>query len=443
MTHWPIAAMTIIAFVILNAWFSERRLVISRTGDVFMLTWFYYGFAIAIDILLGLEIQGIPGMTDFSDDASRELLVHVLAYYLLCGGAFFIAYSVGRKAQQPIRATSSVLLPPLPIIVAAHVVLLLLLAHAGYFGLTRPQRMLLISDSTSLRLMLHSMAILRAIDLIIIILSDRRSYVLGTTVAAICLGLASGGRMELMSVLLILVLKYRLSCGRVKFATAVVALLAIFACWKSTYHYVYSHFFEPGTDRQVLEFANTSLSGIDSYASSLIAVTVLEEECPYYLGRTYTYDVVQAALPREWRDLDFLPLSQQFDWDYLPQRAEEGISMAFSSITEAWLNFGLLGPILLGMVVGVAAKFIDSRPRGVAFYIFALMVFRLFRSDFASLCKNWIVIYGGTMLAGYFACLMLTYLLNGRRGTQRAVRRFEMPAQVGRHAMTKYQTSRP
>jgi hypothetical protein len=138
----------------------------------------------------------------------------------------------------------------------------------------------------------------------------------------------------------------------------------------------------------------------------------MEDECPYYCGKTYTYDVAQAALPTEWRDPTFLPLSQAFDWEYLPHQAEEGISMAFSAIAECWLNFGIVGPVLLGIAFGVAAKIIDTRPRGIAFYVFALLAFRLFRSDFASLTKNWIVIYGVTMMTCYFACIMMTYLLD-------------------------------
>jgi hypothetical protein len=342
---------------------------------------------------------------------------------------------------RPTRATGAVVLPPLSLIVVAHLLLFLLLAHAGYFGLTRTQRTLLISDSLYLRLMVHSMAILRAIDLVVIILSDRKSYVLFTTVAATFLGLASGGRMELMAILLMLVLKYRFSCGRVKFAAIMVVLLGVFACWKTTYQYVYDHFYEHGSNRNVLEYANTSLSGIDSYASSLIAVTGLEQDCPYYLGKTYTYDLVQAALPREWRAPDFLPLSQQFDWDYLPQRAEEGISMAFSAITEAWLNFGILGPVLLGLMFGVVAKVVDSRSRGVAFYIFALVVFRLFRSDFASLCKNWIVIYGGVMIACYCVCMMLTCLITRPQGSRRAMRQLEPSPSMGRHGLANRQAS--
>ena len=284
MTLWLIGAMTLLAFMMLNAWFSQRQLVIGRTGDVFMLTWFYYGFAVAIDVLLGLEIRGVPGMTDFSDELSRELLVYVLGYYLLCGVAFFLTYWGAKKNSRVLHAGRPILLPPLSALLFAHVVLLLLLAQAGYFGLTRPQRILLISDSLTLRLMLHSMAILRAIDLLAIIFSNRKSYVVGTTLAAVCLGLASGGRMELMAIVLILVLKYRLSCGRVRFAAAVVALLVVFACWKSVYSYVYDNVVGTGTNREVLEFANTSLSGIDSYASSLIAVTAIEDDCPSSMG---------------------------------------------------------------------------------------------------------------------------------------------------------------
>ena len=241
-----------------------------------------------------------------------------------------------------------------------------------------------------------------------------------------------------MSVVLILVLKYRLSCGRFKFAAAVIVMLGLFACWKSAYHYVRSEIFESGANRSVLEFANTSLSGIDSSASSLIAVTALEHDCPYYMGKTYVYDVVQTALPREWRDPDFLPLSQQFDWDYIPQHAEEGFSMAFSAIAESWLNFGIMGPLLLGITFGFVGKRIDTRPQGVVFYIFALTVFRLFRSDFASLCKNWIIIYGGAMVACYCASLLMTYLLDGHQRTNQVGRRLNRPVSVSRPTLKNY-----
>ena len=440
MTIWLMSAMTFVAFLMLNAWFSERRLVISRTGDIFMLAWFYYGFAVAIDILLGFEIEGIIELTNFSDQASRELLVQVLGQYLLCGGAFFLMYSMTEKAPRSARSGRSFVLPPLPLVIAAHVVLLLMVADSGYLSLTRPQRELLVSESMSMRLMGHAMSILRAVDLVVIILSNRRTTVIATTVAAICLGLISGGRMEIMSVLLILVLKYRLSSGRFRFAVTAVLMLAVLASWKSAYRYVYSEVFEYGANRNVLEYANTSLSEIDSLASSLIAVTVLEDKCPYLLGKTYTYDVLQLALPREWRDPDFLPLSQQFNWDYIPQRAEQGVSMAFSGIAESWLNFGMLGPVLLGFAFGIAAKRIDSGPRGVVFYVFALMVFRVFRSDFASLSKSWIIIYGGAMVTCYFVSMVMTYLVGSQRSAKPALRRQRRPTPLAGRAITNYDT---
>ncbi len=440
MTLWLIAAMTLIAFVMLNAWFSERRITLSRTGDVFMLTWFYYGFAVAIDILMGLEIQRVPGMTNFSDDASRRLLIEVLGYYLMCGAAFCVAYACIGTSRRTLPTTRPVVLPPVSLIIIAHVVLLSLQVRFDYLNLTRSERILLIADSLPLRLLMLSDSLLRAMDLVIIILSTQKKHVVVTTVAALCLGLASGGRMELMSVALILLLKYRMSCGRLRFAAAIVALLGAFAGWKSIHQYASAQLNGTEAGHDTWEYTSTSLSGIESYASSLVAVTAVEGECPYYYGKTYTYDVLQAALPGEWRDTRFLPLSQAFDWDYLPHLAEQGISMAFSAIAEAWLNFGVVGPILLGLAFGVAAKVIDSGRRGVVFYVFALMTFRLFRSDFASLCKNWIVIYGGAMCACFLACMLLTHLLDSRRRNQRAVRRLLQPSSVSRQTVMKSQS---
>ena len=411
MTTCLLAATTFAGFALLNAWFSGRRIVISRTGDIFMLTWFYYGFAISIDILLGMDIPAFRGMPDIADEAWQPVLVRVLSYYLACGAAFFIAYMCVRPRDRRARPRDPVVLPPVPVILVAHILLLLLLYHGGYYALTRPQRILLASQSLSLRILMLSMSILFSLDFMIIIFSNGRRQVFVTAAAAICLGVLNGGRMELMAVILILMLKYRISTSRLKFAAAVLVLLGVFACWKSAYQYVHVKLFEHEANQAVLEFATSSLSGIDSYASSLISVMAMEGDCPYYCGRTYTYDVAQMALPSELRDPSFLPLSQTFDWEYMPQRAEEGISMAFSAVAEAWMNFGLFGPAVLGLVFGIAAKLIDSGRRGILFYVFALTTFRLFRSDFASLCKNWIVIYGASMLACYYACLLLTYLV--------------------------------
>jgi len=68
------------------------------------------------------------------------------------------------------------------------------------------------------------------------------------------------------------------------------------------------------------------------------------------------------------------------------------MGLGFSGLAEAWLNFGTLGPLAVGVVWGGVSSFVDSRPRGLSFYVFAIMSARFFRSDFASLAKTWCVV---------------------------------------------------
>ena len=72
--------------------------------------------------------------------------------------------------------------------------------------------------------------------------------------------------------------------------------------------------------------------------------------------------------------------------------------MGFSALAESLLNFGLFGPAVLGFAWGSLTKFFDSHRRGIMFYIFAFMTIRLFRSDFASLYKSYIIVFGGSVL---------------------------------------------
>jgi hypothetical protein len=105
--------------------------------------------------------------------------------------------------------------------------------------------------------------------------------------------------------------------------------------------------------------------------------------------------------------------------------------MAFSAIAEAWLNFGWLGPVLLGHVWGAAARFFDGRSRGICYYLFLILTVRLFRSDFATLYKNWIVVWGSLFCVAIVLLIVYTVLTEAHQlSRQSSVRRLDSPLRL-------------
>ena len=160
-----------------------------------------------------------------------------------------------------------------------------------------------------------------------------------------------------------------------------------------------------------------SLSGIDGYTSFMILTTSLPAGSPFWLGSSYVMTPILVALPRAFRTYSVSTLSEQYTLEMFPDLAENGFGTGFSAVAEAWLNFGWGGPVLLGLAWGLACRFVESRERHIAFYLLAIMSCFLFRSDFATICKLWGVIYGGSMLLVYSALVVLTGA--ARRGARR------------------------
>ena len=98
-------------------------------------------------------------------------------------------------------------------------------------------------------------------------------------------------------------------------------------------------------------------------------------------------------------------LSEQFVLDHREAHFDKGGGIGFSAIAESWLNFGILGPLILGAAWGIGAKYFDARERGIGYVIFFIMTIRLMRSDFGSLFKSWTFLLGGSLL---FVLVLLT-----------------------------------
>jgi hypothetical protein len=217
----------------------------------------------------------------------------------------------------------------------------------------------------------------------------------------------------------------------VRFSTAYrfalgVLLVGILYYWKAFYtafliSYNTAELYGPG---YVPPFSFSVLDGAASY--SMFVAFLQSGEAPMWLGSTYLEIPLRMSWPRFLGSFEVRTLAEQYSWHFAPTMAAYGGGLGFSALAEAWLNFGFAGPALLGAVWGAVCKHFDTRPRGIAFFLLAMMMLRVFRSDFASLYKS-VLFVPGVMLIGWIVLLLAVDHVRARREREDS---FAMPAEV-------------
>jgi hypothetical protein len=229
--------------------------------------------------------------------------------------------------------------------------------------------------------------------------------------AAAIVGLLTGARVYLGVAALIFMLRYRIRLTpRARVALLVVAGLAV-VLWKVLYSQV-SSFLLTG---ELLELAdmlpNLGLAELEASDSWAYFVYFLREgSSPLWLGWSYVNLTLANLAPRVLTGVESTTLAVEYAARMNPTFAETPMGLGFSGLAEAWLNFGMLGPFAVGVVWGGAASFLDSRPRGLSFYVFSIMSARFFRSDFASLAKTWCVVFTSALLIAGIVSRILVYV---------------------------------
>lgn len=127
----------------------------------------------------------------------------------------------------------------------------------------------------------------------------------------------------------------------------------------------------------------------------------------YLLGESYINGFIATIIPF----LNIEPLSVWYVSTYYPELHQNGIGLAFSSVGEAYLNFGIIGVVLYYSFLGGLAKYfhVNKKNNEYALIIYSLLIpltYKLFRSEFYSILKShtwfWIVpliiIYASTKI---------------------------------------------
>lgn len=419
MPYFLISAMTVLAtisFVWLIA--SSQHSNLYSLRNLFLACWMYYGFSVGIDLMTGAEIPYTPGEVYMMDPATWGSVAFVMWNYVLLGFAFVVTYLImqGSQPSRPLALRYKLSTPPEWAIILLHLL-------AGYFyaqiflGMDRMERIAMAQRYTSYKFATLIVPLMLAVDIILILNSKDRKSIL-TSVMALLIALLTGNRNYVLFVFLVTAFHWRPAMRGWKLAGMVGSCGFVVFAFKTVYAVGLAWMVGERVDGQMIyENLQLSLSGLDADASYVIAAFYTSHESPMWLGQSYIETPILLAWPRFLGGVEVSTLAEEYVWAYHTRTAERGGALAFSAIAEAWLNFGYAGALVLGTFWGIVTNLFDRRPRGILFFIVLLMVARLFRSDAASLVKNWLLVWG-TMFVIAMAALSLYTALVAPRHTK-------------------------
>ncbi len=396
-TNYQLSIITLLLISGCAIWFHSHRFNLHSLHNVFLFALFYYALSVPIDLLLGFEIRTPPGMPDLNSSDMLGYVYEVLTFYLICAITFLLTYNLipwkTRLAQN--NKHYNIWLPPLWFLVLIHIIVLIIYINLSW-DLNRSERALLSSQNVWYKLYGIIVMLLQALDfLYIIVCSNRRksTYVL---LLFIVIGVVAGSRTIIVLYPLVFIARWKIDIPRLYYLLICGLILILLIYWKPAYYYVIETFVGGNPSLISMSTPRISLSSIEAASSYQIFVDYLRRgDIPYWLGSTYVKIPINLIWPRFLSEIPILTLADEYMWTFRPEIAAIGGRMGFSALAESWLNFGLIGPAMLGAMGGIISKYFDSKSRGVIFYIFLLIIYRLFRSDAGELFKSWILVFGG------------------------------------------------
>jgi hypothetical protein len=397
-----------LAMAAVAVWFWKPHFTFDRTLTVIILVWAYHAFSVPLDLWVGFDVLGSHRLPDPSDKKVWDDVVRIALHHATFILALLLGYELAGGARGAARLD-----PPPPtgflewlrrgyrpplwsvyaVAVAAGVVYwgLLDTAHRGV------QEIWFRDDTWGRAVSLVVDVSLAWTTWYVLSIDDRRRALLALPAAGL-IGLFTGARTSIAVVVLVLLLRFRVRLTVAARAVAVVVTGALIFLWKPAYHAM-AVFVLTGAVPPLLVPSFPGFAGLESSDAWAYFVHFLRAgPSPWWLGWSYLGGTLVTALPRALRGAESAALAERYAVELTAEPSDVAHGAGFSALAEAWLNFGDLGPALAGLAWGLAAGRLDTRPRGIGFYLFAIMSLRFLRSDFASLVKSWGLIFGGCLL---------------------------------------------
>ena len=393
-----LAIVTIPAACIVAGWLLSGRFSVGTMRHLFFLVIAYYALCVPLDLVVGFELRGgREFLADLNDPLFRTDIAIVLIWYGLTFVGFCAAYHLGgapgpRVEEQGGAGTALDELPLPPLWLALGINAACLVVYLAVFEwMPRIDRLFLARQATFYKLVSLVVTLTYAFNFLYVLRQPDRRAARWMVAASLVFSLYSGGRMWGAAMVLFYLVRYRVVLRRWQAAALGGTFVLASLVWKELAY----RFWETGRFGWGGFVDDVGLSRLEGIQSWVMAVEIFRDgPCPWWWGWSYAVLPLELTWPRFLLEHPPATLSEQYALAWRPTLFEMGGGIGFSAVGEAWLNFGKAGPFLLGAVWGRAARFFDRRPPGPATIVFFLLTVRLFRSDFGSLYKSWIVLFG-------------------------------------------------
>tara|TARA_B100000900_G_scaffold415351_1_gene444948 strand:+ start:867 stop:2021 length:1155 start_codon:yes stop_codon:yes gene_type:complete len=351
-----------------------------------------------LDLSLGLKIPTKPLFLNFNNYNNSVVILEMLIYYILLAIAFYVGYTSfnypnnrdrGRKVLDDFNSYGWVII----IFINLFITVIYLDSTSIY---SKAQKSLLARSDLSVFSITMLPTLAQSISIIYILGNKRRLLNNLIFLSIIFLSLMTGDRSNVVIIFLIF-----MSINDLRFSfkqIMIIAPVAIFFLlyWKVIYFEIIQFIF---FGEKMDFFYYTPKGGISSAefisATNILAFTITNPPNQLLMGVSYVLTPIMLAIPRFLFDFGVTTMAENFVLNNFPDIAARGNAMGFSIIAESLINFGRMGPIIIGCFWGGIAKILDSRKKDIIFVIGLFIFMKLFRADFATLIKSHMIVFGG------------------------------------------------
>lgn len=394
------------ALLLFFTFVTKLKIKINSIKQVFILGLIYYTTASSVDEVLGItELargfnRNYPDLeTQASINARWTMLLHAA---LLAIGFFapYLAYKPQTASIVPLPPTPNDRLNNTTIFIITIDILLTCLFLYHFNGFNKQAILLGENSHLSSKIIREIPNILLALNALAIL---RSASVKKTTIILIFAGisaLTTDNRTNVVYYILLAAIHHKATLPLVKTLLIAVCLFAFLTLSKGLYANL-QILTEKNPNQEFQANPFRGFSGIEASDADGIYLSLLSQgSSPLLLGESYFHGSVTRLTPTQTEK--FKTLAQQYGNQFNPTLTEKGGGIGFSGIAESWLNFGAIGPLIIGILLGSFCMIAEQSRNKIILALALIITMRFFRSDFLSLFKTWVCAFGTYLIFSHF-----------------------------------------
>lgn len=429
--------LTVVPLAAYAIWLVRSDFTVGSQRDLFLLCWGYFALTVPADLLMSNEIRGNFGLPDLHEPRHLQTVAVVMVMYSMMLAAFLAAYRISSvvfpidRSAQCDRLHGIASIGDIPPVAAGAVVLAVTLSYVYLTG-TWDRGAIGQEIRSGQGLYWEAMLtdVVKALSVVLVATAPSRRSAARIAAIALLSGLLIGSRTHMVLPIVVYVMRFRVQFTTMQKIAMVGLAAAVVLLTKSLF--VASNQFLLGSEVKLdlsppdTGFTLSSSHGKDGYLLPVYVIERYRQSTPL-LGESYIGTTVRNVLPRRLTGFGEETLAERYskivnpDFDRRPQ------GVGFSAIAESWLNFGIAGAAIIGSIWGITCRAVDARAGVLWFYVFALANMRFFRSDFSSLVKTNVVVFGVAII---LVVIFLRLCVGIRRAWRNSSRRFSRPRGV-------------